>query len=119
MGSRGTRGIGDRGEDSALRMLLAKGYELVERNYRTRYGEIDLILREGECLVFVEVKLRRGAAFGDPAEAVTPRKQETIRSIAEQYIVEREPDFEEARFDVIGIQEGAGTPEVRHIEGAF
>jgi putative endonuclease len=100
-------------------MLLSKGYELVERNYRTRYGEIDLILRDGECLVFVEVKLRRGTAFGDPAEAVTPRKQQTIRSIAKQYLAEREPVFDEARFDVIGIQEGGESPEVRHIEGAF
>lgn len=117
--SRGTRAAGDRGENLALRRLLAEGYELVERNYRTRYGEIDLILRHGACLVFVEVKLRRGTAFGDPAEAVTPRKQQTIRSIAEQYIAEREPAFEEARFDVVGILQSGGEPAIRHIEAAF
>lgn len=119
MASRGTRATGDRGEELALRRLLAEGYELVERNYRTRYGEIDLILRHGDCLVFVEVKLRRGTAFGDPAEAVTPRKQQTIRSIAEHYIAEREPAFGEARFDVVGILESRGGPVVRHIVGAF
>jgi putative endonuclease len=79
-------------------------------------------VRDGDRLVFVEVKLRRGTAFGEPVEAVTPRKQQTIRSIAEQYIAERDPTFEEARFDVIGIQEGGEEPTeptIRHIEGAF
>lgn len=102
-----------------MRWLLAAGYELVERNYRTRYGEVDLILRDGCCLIFVEVKLRRGLAFGDPAEAVTPRKQEAIRSIAEQYIAERDPAFEEARFDVFGILESGVEPEINHIRDAF
>lgn len=70
--------------------------------------------------MFVEVKLRRGTAFGDPAEAVTPRKQQTIRAIAEQYIAEREPEFEEARFDVIGIlAPGGSAPSLRHITNAF
>lgn len=119
MANRGTRGVGDRGEELALRLLLAEGYDLVERNYRTRYGEIDLILRDGDCLVFVEVKLRRGTAFGEPVEAVTPRKQETIRSIAEQYIAEREPEFEEARFDVVGILGSGPESGLRHIPGAF
>lgn len=67
----------------------------------------------------MEVKLRRGTAFGEPLEAVTPRKQQTIRLIAEQYIAERDPAFLEARFDVVGIQEGGGEPGIRHIEGAF
>lgn len=116
---RGTRGVGDRGEELALRRLLAEGYELVERNYRTRYGEIDLILRHADSLIFVEVKLRRGTSFGDPAEAVTPRKQQTIRSIAEQYIAEWEPYFDEARFDVVAIVDTGAEPTVRHIEGAF
>lgn len=118
-GSRGSRGIGDRGEELALRRLQSEGYELVERNYRTRYGEIDLILRYGDSLIFAEVKLRRGTAFGDPAEAVTLRKQRTIRSVAEHYIAEREPDFDEVRFDVIAILQSGGEPAVRHIEGAF
>ena len=69
--------------------------------------------------MFVEVKLRRDTAFGDPAEAVTPRKQQTIRSIAEQYIAEREPDFEEARFDVVGILGSGPESGLRHIPGAF
>lgn len=78
-----------------------------------------MILRDGDCLVFVEVKLRRDTAFGDPAEAVTPRKQQTVRATAEQYIAEREPAFEEARFDVVGILNSGSETVLRHIPGAF
>lgn len=110
---------GDRGERLALEYLVGKGYVLVESNYRTRFGEIDLILRSGTTLVFVEVKLRRGSGFGDPLESVTPRKQATIRALAEGYIADREPDFEDARFDVVGILETEGGREIQHIEDAF
>ena len=103
----------------ALNHLVDRGYVLVERNYRTRFGEIDLILRSGNTLVFVEVKLRRGAEFGDPLESVTPRKQATIRTLAEGYLADREPDFEDARFDVVGILETGGKREIHHVENAF
>jgi putative endonuclease len=107
------------GEDLALRYLIQNGYTPVERNYRTRRGEIDLIVRKDETLVFVEVKLRRSIGFGDPLEAVTPRKQETLRAAAEHYLYAREPHFDTLRFDVIGIL--ADRPEVRihHVEDAF
>ncbi len=75
------RETGMLGESIALRYLVDKGYEVVERNYRTRYGEIDLILRGAQALVFVEVKARRGTGFGDPLEAVTPGKQARVRSM--------------------------------------
>ena len=114
-----TKWHGDRGEQLALNHLVGKGYSLVERNYRTRYGEMDLILRIGNTLVFVEVKLRRGTGFGDPLESVTPSKQARIRSLAESYLVEREPDFEDARFDVVGILETRGNSEIQHVENAF
>lgn len=114
-----TRRIGDRGETLALKHLTSKGYELVERNYRTRYGEIDLILRDGQTLVFVEVKLRHGTGYGDPLESVTPRKQEQVRAVAEQYLDETQPDFEELRFDVVGILDGRGRPEITHVKDAF
>lgn len=107
------------GEDLALRYLTRRGYTLVERNYRTRYGEIDLILRQGDALVFVEVKLRRGTGFGDPVEAVTPRKQSAIRSLATQYLSDRDPDFETLRFDVIGILASENRIRIRHVVEAF
>lgn len=103
--------------------LAKKGYAPVERNYRTRHGEIDLIVRRARTLVFVEVKLRRGTGFGDPLEAVTPRKQARIRHVAEQYLASKGEDFAASfdvlRFDVVGILLGAGKPKVRHEEDAF
>ena len=118
------RGLNNRlsgawGEDLALRYLARKGYALIERNYRTRYGELDLILRRGSTIVFVEVKMRRGGGFGDPRDAVTLRKQTAIRTLAEQYLSEREPEFDTLRFDVVGILVGADMARVVHVENAF
>jgi putative endonuclease len=73
------RASGDLGEEIARRYLAGKGYEIVESNYRTRRGELDLISRHKDTLVIVEVKLRRGTGYGTPLEAVTPRKQNAIR----------------------------------------
>jgi len=70
-------------------------------------------------LVFVEVKLRRGTGFGHPLEAVTPRKQASIRSLAQRYLLDRRPGFDTLRFDVVGILVGGGTPTVVHVEDAF
>jgi putative endonuclease len=113
------RSPGAWGEDLALRYLIKRGYKLLERNYRTRRGEIDLIVRKDDTLVFVEVKLRRGSGYGDPLEAVTPHKQNTLRSVAEHYLYTRKAQFDTLRFDVIGIL--ADRPEFRldHIEDAF
>ena len=107
------------GEDLALRYLTRRGYSLVERNYRKRRGEIDLIVRNKEILVFVEVKLRRSTRFGDPLEAVTARKQATIRALAEQYLADNQPDFDIVRFDVVGILATHTRTRIEHIEDAF
>jgi putative endonuclease len=114
-----SRSSGAWGEDLALRYLTRRGYTLVERNYRTRHGEIDLIVRKDDTLVFVEVKLRRGTGFGDPLEAVTARKQNTIRSLATQYLSDRNPNFDTLRFDAIGILASADTVRIRHVRDAF
>lgn len=102
----------------ARRYLLRKGHEIVERNYRTRRGELDLVSRLGETLVIVEVKLRRTTTHGDPLEAVTPRKQRQIRLMTEEYLAEKAPDFTDLRFDVVGILL-AGEPRITHVEDAF
>jgi putative endonuclease len=71
-------------------------------------------------VVFVEVKMRRGTGFGAPLEAVTPRKQNAIRTLAKRYLSEREPPFDEVRFDVVGILlQSDGTHEIVHVEDAF
>jgi putative endonuclease len=76
-------------------------------------------VRKHDTVVFVEVKLRRGSGFGDPLEAVTPRKQATLRSVAEHYLYTREPHFDTLRFDVIGILADRPQVRVHHIEDAF
>jgi putative endonuclease len=70
-------------------------------------------------LVFVEVKLRRGTGFGDPLEAVTPGKQKVLRSLAEQYLSDRDPEFDTLRFDVVGILAGQDKLRIHHVEDAF
>ena len=76
-------------------------------------------MRQDDAIVFVEVKLRRGRGFGDPLEAVTPHKQNTLRSVAEHYLYTRKPRFETLRFDVIGILADRTAVRVQHIEDAF
>src|SRR5262245_31114000 len=82
----GRRGVGHDWERDAERALVAEHYRIVERNYRTRDGEIDLIAEDGGVLCFVEVKGRRSGAFGSPAEAVTLEKQRRIARAAEVYL---------------------------------
>ncbi len=118
-GGLNNRASGDLGEELARRYLAGKGYEIVESNYRTRRGELDLISRHADTLVIVEVKLRRGSAYGTPLEAVTPRKQHAIRLMAGEYLAEREPDFQSLHFDVVGILLRGGRAEITHIRDAF
>ncbi len=117
------RKTGERGEALAAKLLAKKGYEILERNYRTRYGEIDLVARRESTLVFVEVKTRRGTGFGDPLEAVTPRKRERVRMMAEQYLAKKGDEFAggfgELRFDAVGILVGPSGSQIRHVEDAF
>ena len=102
MGNR--RRIGAAYEEQAAEYLEAHGYEILERNFRCRLGEIDLIAREGKVLVFLEVKYRRTDSCGSPAEAVTLPKQRTICRVADYYrMVHRIPERQPCRFDVIAI----------------
>src|SRR3989441_5149534 len=81
--------LGEEGERAAARFLEARGYRILERNYRTRRGEIDLIAEDGRILVFVEVKVRLDDRFGGPAAAITPAKQARIARLAQQYLAWR------------------------------
>lgn len=91
----------------------------MDQNYRTGHGELDIIARKEGILVVVEVKLRRNTGFGDPLEAITPRKQQTIRSMTEEYLSEKSPDFHTLRFDAIGILLHGGRPRITHVRDAF
>lgn len=109
--------LGRQGEDEALSYLIKKGYILVERNYRTRYGEIDLIMQKDQFLIFVEVKWRKNSDYGYPREFVDHRKQDKIRLAAEDYLLRHPDSAGQPRFDVVEGFYGEGVYE--HIENAF
>ena len=96
-----SRGIA--GEERAVRELRRRGYRIVERNYRCKVGEIDIVARDRETLVFVEVRTRSSSASGSALETVTPAKQRRIARVASHYLAARRPVFDECRFDVVGI----------------
>ena len=109
---------GRRGERLAVRFLRKQGCKVLRRNCRTRFGEIDIIARDGDEVVFVEVKTRSLRSWGAPESAVTPAKQRKIVRVAEQYLVERGLEDRPCRFDVVAVTPGAGgTDEV--VRGAF
>lgn len=85
-----TKQIGDSGEDLAVDYLTGQGYLVVERNFRTKFGEIDIIALDKDTLCFVEVKKKTGDGFGAPAEMITPRKIFKIKLTAEYYIQEKD-----------------------------
>ena len=111
------REAGERGEQIACEYLAARGYECVIRNYRYGHCEIDLIMRQGARVVFVEVKARSNTAFGMPAEFVNAKKRARLIAAAQGYLQQTGLTDAPARFDVIEVYLPGGR--VRHIEDAF
>jgi putative endonuclease len=109
---------GREAEDMAARFLESIGYEIVERNYRYKRSEIDLIVRKDNWLVFVEVKMRSSDAFGYPEEFVDYKKAKNIVYGAEQYTYEKRYEGN-VRYDVVAISMKNGEPQIRHFEDAF
>ncbi len=111
------RKTGDSFEELAVKYLIKKGYFIIERNFQVRQAEIDIIARDNNTIVFVEVKYRRGSGSGHPLEAVTLQKQRKICKAALFYMNRNKisPDNTCIRFDVIGIL----GEEITHIENAF
>ena len=113
---------GAAGEVMAARYLRKKGYTLIAANYRTRFGEIDIIAADKKYIAFVEVKLRSGAAIYTPGEAVTPLKQQKIVKAAMQYL-QLHPSDLQPRFDVIAIVADVRDPmkarSLEHLKAAF
>lgn len=112
------RAKGRAGEDAAAAYLEDKGYEVVKRNYYTRYGEIDIIAYDGDFLVFAEVKKRNGKKYGTGAQAVTSKKIGKIRTCAAIYLSENGLHDQKVRFDVLEISSGSKNL-INHIEAAF
>jgi putative endonuclease len=111
--------LGRQGEEAAARYLQNQGMTIVERNLRTPVGEIDLVVKGKRILAFVEVKTRRGSAFGSPGEAVGPRKQRQIVQTAKWYLNDKPHKGLQPRFDVIAITVSGESFQVEHIPDAF
>ena len=107
--------FGKIGEKKAAEFLKKKGYSIIELNYRTHYGEIDIIAKDGEYTVFIEVKTRSGNEYGAPSEAVNAKKQEKYVKVATEYLVKNKKTDTLCRFDVVEIENG----EINHIIDAF
>ena len=117
---RNLRREGGRGEEIAARFLAGHGYRILERNFRfRRKGEIDIVAREGEYLVFCEVKMRTGDSYGLPEYAVTPLKQDTIRRTAAAYLALKGVRDQPCRFDVVTIRFRGTEPEITLLRNAF
>ena len=107
--------LGTRGEALAAAHLEGLGMCIARRNYRTRYGEVDLVAQEGDTLVFVEVKTRRGSSYGTPEESVTPRKLDHLAKTAAVYLQEHGLEQSAWRVDLIAIKLGKDGPAINHV----
>ncbi len=114
------RTVGTYWEEHAITVLKRIGYTVIERNFHfSKHGEIDIIMRDGETIVFVEVKSRTSAANGFPEEAVTRSKQRTIRRVAEAWCALRDVVDVECRFDVMAIESDGAAVRARHYIDCF
>lgn len=114
--------FGDRGEQAAAKFLKRQGFRIVQRNYSTPWGEIDIVAVDGTTIVFVEVKTRSSLVAGRPEEAVTSDKQKTLTRMALAYLKKHKLLEHSARFDVVAIvwPDDAREPqEIRHFRNAF
>ena len=106
---------GKAAEEKAASYIKSLGYEILERNFNSRFGEIDIIARDGNTLVFVEVRSKSYSSFGTPEETISKSKAKKIIKTAEFYIKIKNPFFEDVRFDIISILHN----NISHIKNAF
>jgi putative endonuclease len=111
--------LGNTGEDLACEELERRGYAIIARRYRRRGGELDIIARDGQTMVFVEVKAREGRAFGEACEAVTANKRRTITRLALEYLMRHRLTECACRFDVVSIHFDSGAPVIDVYQNAF
>ena len=111
--------LGKRGEDLAVAELERRGYAILTRRYRTRHGEIDIVARDGDTIVFVEVKAKETDEFGTAAEAVTVRKQRRIMSMSVDYLARNRLTAKPCRFDVVAIDSAGANAVLTVYRGAF
>ena len=111
--------IGKIGEDLATKQLSSSGYRILERNYRGKQGEIDIIATEKNKIIFVEVKARTNLKYGRPAEAVTKTKQIHIEQTAQYYVCKNKLENKQIRFDVVEVYLIAEKYKIKHIKNAI
>ena len=111
--------FGKESESEAARLLKKKGYKIIGQNYRTKLGEIDIIAKEKDTIVFVEVKSRKSASYGNPKYAVTPKKMRKISMVALYFLKVTNQSGSKARFDVVSIGPGEENQEIEIIKNAF
>ncbi len=112
------KSLGKLGEEKAIEYLKAKKYEILEKNYTVRVGEIDIIARLGKKLCFCEVKTRTSSQFGGPFESITLNKMKRLTRAAKIYLMNCGSHYDEYQFDVIGVMMAEKTT-IQHIENAF
>jgi putative endonuclease len=111
--------LGERGESLACEALLARGYAILHRRYRTRYGELDVVALHEGVLVFVEVRARGSGRFGHPADSVTAQKQQRVAAMAESYLGLEGAYGRVCRFDVVAVETEVSPPLVTVYPDAF
>ena len=111
--------LGSAGEEAARAALVRAGMTIVARRFRSRHGEIDLVARDGESMIFVEVKTRAGTGFGRPAEAVTRTKRERLVRTAALFVARSGWGERPCRFDVVEVQPRGNEWSITHIRDAF
>ncbi|UCD32344.1 MAG: YraN family protein [Desulfobacterales bacterium] len=111
--------FGKESESIAVKHLRKQGYKILEQNYRTKMGEIDIIAKDKKTLVFIEVKARRSHLFGNPKWAITPKKQRQISKVALYYLKVTKQTKAKARFDVVTIRSFEEKPRIDIIKNAF
>jgi putative endonuclease len=111
--------LGKKGEEIALRFLKKRGYRIIGRNYVCKMGEMDIIAKEKDTLVFVEVKTRTSTTFGPPQLAVNPKKQSQMSKVALNFLKEKKLEDVKARFDVVAILLGPKGEQIELIRDAF
>lgn len=119
--SKRSAALGKEGEDIAVDFLAKSGYRIVQRNYKNKLGEVDIIARDKGTLAFIEVKTRTSLAFGYPQEAITAAKQRQLNKVALSYLKQYNLLQSSARFDIVSIllDNGHRAPEVSIIKNAF
>ena len=110
---------GDLGDDAAARYLESRGYRVLERNWRYRQWELDLICRDGDTVVFVEVQTRAAKTMGIPADGLNRKKQARLVKAASQYLTRNNLWDEPCRFDLAAVIDTGTSMDVEHIENAF